>query len=497
MTDIRKVRRQVNQRLAGFQRTPYSWKGFTGDGQGNYSVPNKPGFIYVRNWGGQPFEVLNNGVPTDQTYSVRVGWSTLNPSLPMIVGFVNPYTQGKYQDVTPHHETHEAFGSDRVNVSGIQFLPGLVIHDTGMTVAVYPNPHVNADGTYGLRGYETIDLTSYIPASGYAFALISIDDSGVSHVKVGSSYASLLLLSQSAIPAPDDNSYTNLAAVILFAGQSTITQNNSVNHIIDLRFAGGYKVIDKILTSLALTATMTPAALSADTNDYAPTEAGKTYADISVLRLSASAAVNLTGLTGGTPGRAMYIVNIGAYAITLKDESGSSTAANRFALSEDVVIPPDTMVFLYYSDDASRWRLLSGGDVMYKHDYDANGNGVVDDSESTQALQGVAIDPSLSPSNGQGLIFNGTSNQFEAGDLSSGGGGAGGHLHGLARWSAGSGDYTFELPDIAEYLESAENDGVGIDPLVYSLSGDRTQLILDTALSASHVITAEYVIASI
>lgn len=52
---------------------------------------------------------------------------------------------------------------------------------------------------------------------------------------------------------------------------------------------------------------------------------------------------------------------------------------------------------------------------MLKSVYDINANGVVDDSEDTQALQGNAIDPSLNPTNGQTIIWNSTTNQFEAG----------------------------------------------------------------------------------
>lgn len=79
----------------------------------------------------------------------------------------------------------------------------------------------------------------------------------------------------------------------------------------------------------------------------------------------------------------------------------------------------------------------------------------------------------------------------------SGSGGASGHLHGLARWNGASGQTTFDLPDVAEYIDSIMINGLEEDPLVYTLSSDRTQIVLDTALSSDSNVIAHYVIASI
>ena len=72
-----------------------------------------------------------------------------------------------------------------------------------------------------------------------------------------------------------------------------------------------------------------------------------------------------------------------------------------------------------------------------------------------------------------------------------------GHIHGLARWNGASAQTTFDLPDIAEYIESVLLNGLEEDPLVYSLSTDGTQIVLDTGLPSAQAVFAHYVIAGV
>lgn len=110
---------------------------------------------------------------------------------------------------------------------------------------------------------------------------------------------------------------------------------------------------------VAFTTDITPTTLAANTNDYAPTG----LSTASTLRLSASAAYNLTGLTGGEDGRILLLHNVGSFTITLKDENAGSTAANRFALSADVQLVPDTSTMLQWDATSSRWRVIGGSGV--------------------------------------------------------------------------------------------------------------------------------------
>lgn len=109
---------------------------------------------------------------------------------------------------------------------------------------------------------------------------------------------------------------------------------------------------------LRLDNTLSPTALAANTNDYAPTN----IATATGLRLDASAPVNLTGLTSGTSGRVLALLNVSAAnAITLTHEDAGSTAANRFTLPSgaSLAIPPGGAALLMYDATSARWRVLA------------------------------------------------------------------------------------------------------------------------------------------
>ena len=106
--------------------------------------------------------------------------------------------------------------------------------------------------------------------------------------------------------------------------------------------------------------TLSPVSISSNQNNYAlPVGSGA--------RLTSNGAYDITGLTnaGGvnSASQLMELHNIGTFNLTLKDESVSSTAANRFALTEDYVLAPDTSVLLSYDAPSTRWRLVGPGSV--------------------------------------------------------------------------------------------------------------------------------------
>lgn len=109
-----------------------------------------------------------------------------------------------------------------------------------------------------------------------------------------------------------------------------------------------------ITAALLLQGVIDSASLGATQNNYAPTG----IATASWIRLTSSVDVDITGLTTGASGRTIALVNIGSFNITLKDESGSSTATNRFALNGDIVLSPDTGVIIIYDNTTQRWRAL-------------------------------------------------------------------------------------------------------------------------------------------
>jgi len=108
-------------------------------------------------------------------------------------------------------------------------------------------------------------------------------------------------------------------------------------------------------TSVSWIGDISPSQITANQNNYDPT--GLSAA--SVLRLSTDASRDITGLAGGADGRLIIIHNVGSFNIVLKDESASSSAGNRFALSADVTLAPDNVAALQYDSTSSRWRAVS------------------------------------------------------------------------------------------------------------------------------------------
>lgn len=104
---------------------------------------------------------------------------------------------------------------------------------------------------------------------------------------------------------------------------------------------------------------------STSQNDYSPTGWDGTHpAKATVMRLSPTATIQITGVAGGVDGRVLRIVNATdptastARLIVLPHESSSSTAANRFEMSTRqmwMVFPGETVEFAYDGTD-SRWR---------------------------------------------------------------------------------------------------------------------------------------------
>jgi hypothetical protein len=135
----------------------------------------------------------------------------------------------------------------------------------------------------------------------------------------------------------------------------TTTEKITLGGIRDLAHAsrhqtGGADAIDPVI--------VTPSSLSAGQNNYAP-------GTCDILRLSSSTAIDITGLVAPSVDGAMrLVINVnasGGSAVTLKHESASSTAANRFrnTTGGDFILPSDGgSAVLTYSSAISRWRIL-------------------------------------------------------------------------------------------------------------------------------------------
>lgn len=108
--------------------------------------------------------------------------------------------------------------------------------------------------------------------------------------------------------------------------------------------------------SLFLNAVISPAQITSNQTDYAPSG----LSTAGVLRLSSDASRTINSLTGGVTGRILVLVNIGTQNIILLDDDGSTgTAANRFQLSSNYTLVPEHAVSIWYDGTSSRWRIQS------------------------------------------------------------------------------------------------------------------------------------------
>ena len=108
----------------------------------------------------------------------------------------------------------------------------------------------------------------------------------------------------------------------------------------------------------ALNNVITPAAIGADTNDYAPTG----IEEANFLRLSSSASYNITGLlapASPVDSQVLVIRNVGANNIVLKDQDAGSTAANRFDITADKTLAANDTVTIAYDTTSARWFLVN------------------------------------------------------------------------------------------------------------------------------------------
>jgi hypothetical protein len=111
------------------------------------------------------------------------------------------------------------------------------------------------------------------------------------------------------------------------------------------------------LGRLDLAGDITPAALTANTNDWNPTG----LSTASTIRFSTNAIWSITGLLGGQDGRILTLYNVGSFAAIFPNQSSSSATGSRFAFGSDIIVGPNQGLILQYdaTSGVSSWRALS------------------------------------------------------------------------------------------------------------------------------------------
>lgn len=122
-----------------------------------------------------------------------------------------------------------------------------------------------------------------------------------------------------------------------------------------LRWSAGHIVALNTYGAVTHAGTLSPAQITANQDNYAPTDHATTYR----FRLSTDASRNLTGLQGGASGREVVIANVGSFDLVLVHDA-TSTAANRFLCpnSANLTLNPNDSVRCWYDATSSRWRVI-------------------------------------------------------------------------------------------------------------------------------------------
>ena len=142
-----------------------------------------------------------------------------------------------------------------------------------------------------------------------------------------------------------------------YSGANTLTRTTplqgSAGALTAVTFSAGTKWV--AITSFEYD-TLTPAQITSNQNDYNPT--GGVDADI--WRITSDQTRKITGIAGGYDGRRIEFQNVNTAAdgdVILTYEDTASTAANRFAVDNDIVLEPGEGAVLTYDGTSARWRI--------------------------------------------------------------------------------------------------------------------------------------------
>jgi hypothetical protein len=199
-------------------------------------IPNKIWVTYEGS--GQIAQVWNLRLPSVAGLRVLVGE---DPNYPGLLQVIRERLQPGGTPITQlgaHHETHEIYGSDKVNVSGNQIIPLNVVPIAGTFTVIIKDAIILAGDVWAYVNPQNLDLTSSVPAAGALWALIQSDASGVCTLKLSDTVTAKALLTIDGIPLPD-NAFFPLCAVRLYAGQTELRLDSAINDFKDLRWGQG------------------------------------------------------------------------------------------------------------------------------------------------------------------------------------------------------------------------------------------------------------------
>jgi hypothetical protein len=194
----------------------------------------QPGYVVVRDMSGNLSVAYNQRVPLTPGLAIKVGYEPLQPVLFQVLSVRDYLLENPALGVPAHHESHEFPNNDTVFVSSFQFLPGMIYTGAGFIVTLYPFFFKRSDGSRGFLRAQTLDLASYVPASGAQAFTICTDDDGVPVVVAGSTAGGIGTLTIANFPKIVDPTLHEIWGVRLYAGMTDVMYTDCY----DFRFGG-------------------------------------------------------------------------------------------------------------------------------------------------------------------------------------------------------------------------------------------------------------------
>jgi hypothetical protein len=146
-----------------------------------------------------------------------------------------------------------------------------------------------------------------------------------------------------------DNCTLDISNTLTLDGSAGVTLTSANRVLADAAF--------EIAKPLRLTGVISPTITTTPQNNWSPT--GLSTAN--VIRITSSGVnANITGIAAQSSGTILIIINVGANPITLANEDGSSTAANRVVHTMDAPELGQNEIFvLWYDGTTARWRVIA------------------------------------------------------------------------------------------------------------------------------------------
>ena len=221
----RKVKRKID-RL--FKRKDSEWESTTTAALGNSAGvvrSDVAGMIYARLRNGDTIKVYNDIAPNDFDVRVIIGRKKEQPSVWRVIAVRDSYSVPQAPRAGYHAEQHIFRGPDEIPINRKQIIQLTIIVSNGAAfiVTVYGGVVRTSVGITVVES-QSLDLSSYVPASGAVYVSIESDVNGALSVHLGVGFAAPEAATGAYVPVPASGKYM-IGFVLLSTGMAELTDD--------------------------------------------------------------------------------------------------------------------------------------------------------------------------------------------------------------------------------------------------------------------------------